>query len=185
MFFKKRKVTDFKRWSEKHNLLSDWDNRTIFMTSLLRPKSSILDIGCGKQIAKQHLPDNCIYTPLDLISRSDDTIVHDFNSNKILELENIYDYSFCSGVVEYIHDLNFFLEQLCRFSENILLSYNTRTNSQSIKERESLGWVNHLCDKSLLKLFKSKNLGIIRQTCFHHQLIFLLKVNPSNYRSSI
>jgi len=184
MFFKKRKVTDFKRWSEKHNLLSEWDNRTIFMTSLLRPESSILDIGCGKQIAKQHLPDNCIYTPLDLVKRSDDTIVHDFNSNKILELQNIYDYSFCSGVVEYIHDLNIFLEHLCRFSKNILLSYNSRANSQIIKERVSLGWMNHLSDRCLLNLFNSKNLTITKQDYIHNQLIFLLKVNPSKYLSA-
>lgn len=183
MFFKKRKVTDYERWSKNHNLLSDWDNRTISMTSFLRPNSSILDIGCGKQIAKLHLPENCAYTPLDVVPRTEDTIVHDFNSDKILEIQDIYDYSFCSGVVEYIYDLNIFLEQLSKFSKNILFSYNPRTCSQSIKERVSLGWVNHLSEQSLLKLINLKDLVITKQNYIHNQLIFLLKVNPSNCRS--
>ena len=75
---------------------------------------SVADIGCGNQHLRMLLRPQCDYVPMDYVSRSDDTIICDLNSETLPLLQ--IDVAFASGVIQYVNNIEKFLAWLCHCS---------------------------------------------------------------------
>jgi predicted SAM-dependent methyltransferase len=74
----------------------------------------VLDLGSRDQILKKFLPDNFIYTGIDIMQNKDnDNILMDLNK-KILFEDNSYDYVFCLDIMEHLDDPISFLKESYR-----------------------------------------------------------------------
>ena len=173
MEWRERELTDAftwneRAWIERKNLLSRWIGNDIY---------SIVDLGAGNMSLKNILPKCISYYPVDYIARSDQTIVADFNNYEFPELS--VDCCFCSGVLEYIKDLDWFVKKLhqtgCKY---ILTSYSIRQENESIEERRSRAWVNDYTFNQLVDLFQ-KNGFILTDWNKHFEYSPLLKFERS------
>ena len=167
--------TDFVRWKDKDSLLDCWDDRTIYMSKFISQYSTVLDVGCGNQILKRYLPKSCNYIPLDLYKRTPDTIV--VNLNKKINIENLksINYTFFSGVLEYVHDLEYVIKYFNSHSQFIILSYNPVDSVPCLIKRKELGWINHLNKNELLDLIKRCNFSVMINEFKFNQMIVLAK----------
>lgn len=74
----------------------------------------VLDLGSRDQILKKFLPDNFIYTGVDIMqNKYNDNILMDLNK-KILFEDNSYDYVFCLDIMEHLDDPISFLKESYR-----------------------------------------------------------------------
>jgi uncharacterized UPF0146 family protein len=71
------------RWRDDQSLDAGWDTRTKLMVRDIAAGSRVVDVGAGSQAARAMLPDGCEYVPVDIVSRSPDTIVCDVNRDKL------------------------------------------------------------------------------------------------------
>ena len=134
-------MTNIDRWS---NMKESWDDRIQFMAGFIKPNSSVLDMGCGTLALKQYLPTGCRYQGCDVVLRKETTIVCDFNKKEFPPAK-LYDYVFCSGVLEYVNDLPAFLKEMRKYSDSLIMSYVAAKSKSKkrIRKREGLDWVNH------------------------------------------
>ncbi|MCL2575622.1 MAG: hypothetical protein FWE33_04235 [Defluviitaleaceae bacterium] len=73
--------------------------------------TSVADLGCGNQHLKSLLSSSFKYVPIDYISRSEDTVVLDFNNDILPQIS--VDCMFLSGIISYIEDLPNFFDWVC------------------------------------------------------------------------
>jgi trans-aconitate methyltransferase len=82
--------------------------------------TSVADLGCGKEMhLRECLPCCCKYIPVDYLSRSEDTIVCDFNEKDLPELK--VDVAFVSGVLQVIKDPVQFLNWVCSIAKKVII----------------------------------------------------------------
>lgn len=142
-------------WQEFEYFHDHWRNRILLMATHIEPGQVIADLGCGKQWLKDYIDDTCDYIPVDLVRRCDQTLVCNFNEYCF---PNIYvDVSFLSGVLEYIYDVDWFIEQLAGHTKNkIIVSYccfDERTSNRH--DRKINKWVNDLSHEDLVNKFEA------------------------------
>ena len=93
------------------------DQKFFYIKNILRKETiarKILDLGCRDQILKKFLPDNFIYTAVDITQNKDnDNILMDLNKKNLFE-DNSYDYVFCLDIMEHLDDPIFFLKESYR-----------------------------------------------------------------------
>jgi 2-polyprenyl-3-methyl-5-hydroxy-6-metoxy-1,4-benzoquinol methylase len=89
-----------------------WDERNKIIAGFIPAGSSVLDIGCGAQTLKQHLPPGCKYQPCDIIKSSPEVIFCDLNGGIYPETRERFDYVVCSGVFEYVRRPQEFLNKI-------------------------------------------------------------------------
>lgn len=148
MDWKERENSDVFTWDEK-----SWTDRKYLMSKWIgKDVHSIADFGAGNMSLRNLLREDVAYVPIDYISRTEETVVADFNK---YEFPNIFvDCCFCSGVLEYVNDLEWFLDKInqteCRY---VLVSYSVKEQNQTIEERRSHAWVNDLTFDELVDLF--------------------------------
>jgi hypothetical protein len=51
--------TDVARWSDPRNLDDSWSPRSVAAARHVPPRSTLLDIGCGKMTIEKLLPADC------------------------------------------------------------------------------------------------------------------------------
>jgi len=156
------------RW---FNCNESYDERIKIMAEIIQPNSTVLDIGCGKEALRKYIPNTVKYYGCDLVKRSDDTIVCDFNRGIYPPIKR-YDYVFCSGVLEYINDLEHFLNTIKNYGECLIVSYAPKTTD--IDDRIRSGWVNHYTYNELVDLFNQLGYWVITETTWKNQNIFYL-----------
>ena len=110
--------------------------------------NSIIDLGCGKQWAKNLIPQNIKYIPLDLYKHCSDTIILDFNKGEYYE--DYVDLAICSGIFEYIYDLETFIKKITKYSNYIVCSYHFK----NFKTCHPKIWVNDFAPESFVKIFQ-------------------------------
>lgn len=133
-----------KHWKQFEYFEETWKERIRFMAAYLDEGKVVADLGCGKQWLREFLPQNCEYLPVDYTERSNDTMVCDFNE---YEFPNIYvDVVFVSGLLEYIKDINWFVEQVANHAhEKIVLSYcSWDGTAKAFRARKRNNWINEL-----------------------------------------
>lgn len=120
----------------------------------LKNFQSLMDLGCGVQNAKKYIPQTMRYIPVDLHAHCPDTIICDFNQGQFPphEVEIIL----CSGVIEYIHDLNWFIHKITAHSQVVIGSYNF---SEYFSDRQDI-WVNHLTVSELIAKFDKNGFSL-------------------------
>lgn len=96
------------------------------------------DFGCGKQGLRRYLPPGAVYVPYDYISRSEDTVVIDFNKETPARGHDVV---VCAGVLEYLDEPLRILRYAASSSSCLILSYNGFTDSD---RRTRNGWKNNI-----------------------------------------
>jgi len=93
------------------------DQKFFYIKNILKKskyKKKILDLGCRNQILKKFIPDNFLYTGVDIIQNDNsDNILMDLNK-KILFDDNSYDYVFSLDIMEHLDDPIHFLKEIYR-----------------------------------------------------------------------
>ena len=113
--------------------------------------ASVLDFGAGVMFLKSLLPRDIRYYPVDFKKRTEDTIVCDFNLRQFPEVTA--DVGFCSGILEYIEDMDWFVEQLSRHVDTVVLSYCPHESVPDMEQRISRGWVNDFTTEEIIECF--------------------------------
>ena len=171
--------TDLKRWSSPDNLDPDWDERTALIAALVPAGSSVIEFGAARLVLQQHLDPSCTYQPVDLVKRSEDTIVFDLNGT-LLDLPRHYDIAVFSGVLEYVHDLKRTLGWLATVSDSVLLSYAVRDLLSDPITRRQAGWVNSFSESEIRRLLEGVGLKIISTRRWLKQIIFFCRFETSH-----
>ncbi len=86
-------------------------------------------------------------------------------------------YTFFSGVLEYVNDLEYVIKYFKSNSQYILLSYNPTDSVSCLMKRKELGWINHLNKNEFLDLIKRCNLSVVINEFKFNQMIVLAKAN--------
>jgi hypothetical protein len=148
-------VTDRKRWARNAAQSPPWDGRNILIVRHIPPNATVLDLGAGAQTIRTHLPPGCRYVPCDIVRSSPDCIVCDFNRGIYPPLDRAYDFTICSGVLEYLREPLEFLRRISAYSPSFILSYQPAEADGSDKlGRLSDGFVNHLRKEELESLLE-------------------------------
>lgn len=67
----------------------------------------------------------------------------DFNRGIYPQPAKVFDYTVCSGVLEYVRDARTFLLRVAMLGQTLVLSYNPIMDQESKLDRLAKGWVNH------------------------------------------
>lgn len=147
---KQKKLDQLNTWEQNFDYTPEMTSRIRKMLSLIEERNvqSLMDLGCGRQVCGKILADRISYYPVDLYRHLPDTIVKDLNAGEFLEKH--VDVIFCSGVLEYIYDLDSLLEKFDRYGKFVLCSY---CDTDSTPDRASV-WVNHLSHLEFVQLFQ-------------------------------
>jgi len=149
-------------WKEIEYFDAEWKDRIRLMANLIEDEQTVLDLGCGQMWLKDYLPPAVTsYHGCDYASRGADTILCDFNQREFPDLT--VDLCFVSGCLEYIEDVDWFLNKISQNCNSLILSYCTSNLVPDIASRRSLAWKNHLSHVSLLAKLKSAGFSLYRQ----------------------
>ena len=138
-----------------------WDERNKIIAGFIPAGSSVLDIGCGAQTLKQHLPPGCKYQPADLVKSSPHVILCDLNQGLYPDIREKFDYVVCSGVFEYVRRPEEFLRKIPVFGRSVLMSYCPLYPGDSKLQRlgNGYGWINHFKKEELEALYDQMGLN--------------------------
>lgn len=93
------------------------DQKFFYIKNILRKETKVkkvLDLGSRDQVLKKFLPDNFIYTGVDITQNNDNNnILMDLNKRILFE-DNSYDYVFCLDIMEHLDDPISFLKESYR-----------------------------------------------------------------------
>lgn len=140
-----------------------WDKRIKMMAAMISDESqSVADLGCGRMLLKEYLPDSKAYYPVDYCYRGEDNIICDFNRHEFPDIS--VDTVFASGILEHVVDYTWFIEQMCKTAScEVILSYvctekgNNETVRSIIQNGYHIDWVNSLSEKTIMELFKKNH----------------------------
>ncbi len=141
-----------RRWSNMANLATDWDSRTRQMAGLVRPGTSVVEFGAGRQVLKDCLPESCSYTATDLIEREAGMLVCDLNGKTLPSLGD-FDVAVLSGVLEYVRDVPRLATYLSTCVDEVLVSYAVA--EKTTRGRRGHGWVNDYDTEQLRAVFET------------------------------
>jgi hypothetical protein len=119
---------------------------------LIDDGTSVIEFGSGRLVLKACLPNECSYTPSDLVDRGYGTIVCDLNST-VLPQFDLYDVAVFSGVLEYVNDVSRLIMHLSKSVNTIVASYAIKETNRF--DRRQSGWVNDFSSDDLIALFES------------------------------
>lgn len=169
--------SDTARWQQNVHEVPVWDERNRILAGLIPRGSSVLDLGAGAQTLRTHLID-CEYQPCDFVP-NEGVLRCDFNRGIYPATTKVYDYFVCSGVLEYIRDLNTFLQKVSALGHQGLVTYADLRPHHSRLSRLRHGWVNHLSRTELESLLRDVGLEYEYQTSWQEQLIYRIRRPPA------
>lgn len=138
-------------WANPGSYLPTWDERARLAAQLVKPGSSVLDLGCGPiQPLRALLPSGCRYVPADLIRWSEEVIQVDLNAGELPQ--GCFDYIVMLGVLEYLDDVPTVLHRLRTISDNLVVSYCHPTRFANIAKRRALHWINDFRKRAFLRI---------------------------------
>jgi hypothetical protein len=174
-----------KHWKDFEYFDEQWKVRIKKMSEFIEEEITILDLGCGEMWLKEYISENRIYFGCDYIKRDEATIICDFNKKEFPKIH--VDLCFISGCLEYVEDVNWFINRVCECCKAVVISYCTTDFHQDIHKRNSMGWANNLSSEELIQLF-FKNDYIVRKkdTILKNQIFkFTPKESPYEENSSL
>lgn len=137
------RLNDHQRWEQVAQRPSKWDERNALIASYIPAGASVLDLGAGARTIRDYMPgERPTYQAVDLIE-SPDVIRCDFNAGELPRLTQRYDMAICSGLLEYIIDVEGFLARLPTLARTVIFSYAPRVTGDTRAKRSAWGWVNH------------------------------------------
>jgi methyltransferase family protein len=160
------------RWRRDQSLDAAWDERAKQMVADIPAGSRVIDIGAGSQAVRGLLPAGCDYVPVDLVSRSPDTVVCDLNRDALPELTA--DWLIASGVLEYVFDVDRVVAWMASAAPRIALSYET-ADDQTRYYRRARSWVNDYTGEQMHALLAGHGLEVARTAKWKLQTIYWLQ----------
>lgn len=152
-----RRDTDVERWSQPGSVAVNWGKRNRIIGAMLPPDVSVIDIGCGGMGLREHLPMGAVYTPADIVSRTPDTLHIDIN-RRCWPGGRRWDFAVAAGVLEYVHDIENFMDCARCLADNLVFTYHVRRmdSPTGAKARLDMEW---LSDFSLAGLVAGLEAG--------------------------
>lgn len=147
--------TDVERWSQTESLATQWDSRAAMAARFIAPGSSVLDLGCGAMTLGQYLDSTCQYYPADVVERIPGAFVVDLNAKQFPP--GSYDVITLLGVLEYVHDVPWVLDQVRKVSRSLIVTYCAKLAEGDVVGRRGLGWVNDFTERDFNVLLASAN----------------------------
>ena len=147
---KLRGKSDYEKWSSLDGFSQDWDQRTKQIAGLIQPGESVIEFGAGRMALKQFLPEDCAYTPSDIVDRGRGTVICDLNNSE-LPLFPPHDVAVFSGVLEYVNNVPRLILHLSSSVNVIIASYAVADFKK--KGRRRHGWVNDFTSKQFINIF--------------------------------
>ncbi|HNP17450.1 MAG TPA: hypothetical protein PKL31_03360 [Fulvivirga sp.] len=163
--------SDYNRWSKSHSLSPDWDDRTILISSYIKPDSSVFEFGAGRMILKENLPTGCKYTPSDIVDRGNGTIICDLNEG--LPFIEKHNYIVFSGVLEYVKDISSLIHQLKDCADIIICSYATQSLNST--NRTIFGWINNHTNQEFISIFNNNDFELAECSAWNSQTIYVFQ----------
>jgi len=166
------KISDKKRWKNKINLLGKWEKRARLTSKRIQPNEKVLDLGCGNMELESHLPKGCYYYPSDIVKRDSRTFICDYNKDPIPSCPDS-NVTTILGVLEYIYRPKIFIDNVCRKSNKIIISYHIKKNN--VGNYKISGWT--LIEKEeLVNQFYNNNYYLKKNiTIEENQELFLFE----------
>lgn len=148
-------------WKSNEYFDPNWKLRIKDMSQYIDSGSVVIDFGCGEMWLKEFITENELYIPVDYVSRGEGTIICDFNKYEFPKIDaNI---AFVSGCLEYIHDVNWFIEKISKSNNKCILSYCTTDFFSNTEIRKELAWQNHLSKSDIIILFENNNFFLVEE----------------------
>ena len=153
------RATDIGRWSQSHNLKSNWAERAQVAARLVEPRVRLLDIGCGSMDVERFLDPSVTYLPADVVRRDDRTVVCDLNAGELPDVRA--DFISLLGVIEYVHDVPGLFAKLRRTGARVIGSYNPVDLGKPDRDRRAQGWFNDLTSAELCAVAASAGFQLV------------------------
>ena len=167
------KINDVQRWENVASETHKWDARNILIASLIPKSSSVLDVGAGAQTLRGHLI-GCKYVACDLVKKPE-TVYCDLN-NKVFPIFNErFNYTVCSGVIEYLVDPRGVIDKLSYYGDNLIISYAPLSEKMNINKRKAAGWVNHFAKTQIEDILNEINLWWALSNFWNDQYIYIIR----------
>jgi 2-polyprenyl-3-methyl-5-hydroxy-6-metoxy-1,4-benzoquinol methylase len=156
-------LTDYEKWRDASQTWGAQNpSRAQYTASIIPEDVSVLDIGAGSMILRQHLKPSCRYTPCDIHDRGEGCLVADLNKGEFPP--GRYDWITMVGVLEYIVDVGATLRKASQSASHVLCSYNLYDPDGEPSElRASRGWLNHITAAEMLDIIRSESLQLLFQ----------------------
>lgn len=161
------------RWGTISSLKSDWNGRTEIMSKYIVDNTKVIEFGAGRLVLSNLIPENCVYTPSDIVDRGEGTIVLDLNKSPLPMFDH-YDYAVFSGVLEYVNSVPLLIKHLSEYMDSFILSYAT-VGKYNTKNRKRNGWVNNYSEKEIIQILEQNNFVLTNKTIWRRQTIFVFK----------
>lgn len=146
------------RWTQLDVTVSKkWLPRAKIAAELLTEARSVADLGCGQMLLETVLRADQVYIPLDLVRRDSRTIIVDFNSEPIPQINATHFAAL--GLLEYLYSLEDFLVRLRTQFKSGVLSFFARHATTEVN-RLSHGWVNHQTEDEFRRLVMDSGFAI-------------------------
>ena len=146
------------KWQDVEYFDTLWKYRIEIMSNYIDENDKVIcDFGCGKGWLQEFISDKLLYYGVDYKARNNDTIVCDLNNYEMPDDSKISDVIFCSGIIEYIEDVDWFIKKITKHSNKVIFSYVSLENISAIDARKRLTWQNHYNISSLIRLFLENN----------------------------
>lgn len=148
-----------RKWVEVEDIRKmnkqDWIKRIILMKDLIGEHNrSVLDIGCWEGELKEYLQGTIRYYGCDYVKRQQDTIVCDLNHYEFPTVD--FDVAYISGSLEYMENLEWYFDQICKANHEVILSYSLLEYFPLIDIRKKKSWVNHLTVLEIMEYMKRR-----------------------------
>ena len=166
--------SDFRRWSELGNHDVAWSSRTLAMSKYVVPEESVFEFGAGHCHLKEMLDPSCSYTPSDLVERAPGTFVCDLNKNPLPDFPR-HDVAVCSGVLEYVHDLDTVVTAFAKSFDRLIVSYADIDRNPKKSKRLRNGWFNHLTRRKFLGKFEAGGYRLDQEALWEKHGIYVFK----------
>lgn len=150
----------YNQWENIEYFDDTFTVRVYHMAKLISDdSSSVMDLGCGMKKLRTFLKSNINYIGVDYVDRDNDTIVCDFNKKEFPA--SYVDTIFVSGCLEYVEDVEWFLENISKYAKKeLILSYCPLEYVSDIRDRRKIGWKNHMSISQLNTVLKKFGLKI-------------------------
>lgn len=133
-FFKKKKERTWVAGNYGYNHLG---RRAAAAATLIEPRSSIMDVGCGPMVLRQHLPEGCTYAGCDFQPMFPEVEFIDLDKRQFPAGK--WDYVALLGVLGWITEKDFALEAARKVASKLVVSGG---DDELLEQARAAGW-NH------------------------------------------
>lgn len=175
-------MSDTARWNKLEMLQDAWNERTVLLGDAIPAGAKVIEFGAANYFLKNYLGTKVTYVGADIISRHEDMLVCDLNVKPLQINLEPYDTVVLSGVLEYIYDIENFI-QTCsdHHITNLLFSYACANHCK--QNRLHNGWLSDFT-KEQIETYLEKSSYLIKDVkLWNDQHIFITTLNASNARN--